>query len=66
VLRLVCLHLGVLVHRDSWWFPDLTAPALPWLYAVQARHPAIGRMAVVAAAFAVPAGDFLIAYVRQG
>jgi 4-hydroxybenzoate polyprenyltransferase len=60
-LWLAVCHLGVLVVRDSWWLQTLTAPLLVWLYAAMARRPTIARMAVVVAAFAVPAGDFLSA-----
>jgi hypothetical protein len=51
------------VDRDSWWLQTLTAPLLVVLYAVAARRPTIARMAVVVAAFAVPAADFLYACV---
>jgi chlorophyll synthase len=53
----------VLVVRDSWWLQTAAAPALVAVYAVCARRPSIARMAVVAAAFAVPAADFLRAVV---
>jgi lycopene elongase/hydratase (dihydrobisanhydrobacterioruberin-forming) len=59
----VC-HLGVLVDRDSWWLQTLTAPILVVVYAIAARRPSIPRMAVVVAAFAVPATDFLLACVN--
>jgi 4-hydroxybenzoate polyprenyltransferase len=62
-LWLAVCHLGVLVVRDSWWLQTLTAPLLVWLYASMARRPTIARMAVVVCAFAVPAGDFLLARV---
>jgi lycopene elongase/hydratase (dihydrobisanhydrobacterioruberin-forming) len=63
VIWLAVCHLGVLVVRDSWWLQTLTAPLLVRLYAAMARRPTIARMAVVLAAFAVPAGDFLLARV---
>jgi lycopene elongase/hydratase (dihydrobisanhydrobacterioruberin-forming) len=47
-------------------FQIAAAPVLVATYAVLARRPSIPRMAVVAVAFAVPAGDFLIAYVSGG
>lgn len=59
----VC-HLGVLVTRDSWWVQTVTAPLLVIVYAVAARRPTIPRMAVVAAAFGIPAAEFLNACVR--
>ena len=58
----VC-HLGVLADRDSWRLQTLTAPILVVVYAVAARRPSIPRMAVVVAAFAIPATDFLLACV---
>jgi chlorophyll synthase len=58
-LWLAVCHLGILVERDSWWPQDLAAPILVVVYAVASRRPTIARMAVVAAAFAVPAADFL-------
>ncbi len=63
VLWLAVCHLGVLVVRDSWWLQTAAAPALIVVYGICARRPTIPRMAVVAAAFAVPAADFLRAYV---
>ncbi len=63
LLWLAVCHLGVLVVRDSWWLQTAAAPALIGVYAVCARRPTIPRMAVVAAAFAVPAADFLHAVV---
>jgi chlorophyll synthase len=65
-LWLACCHLDVLVARDSWTLQTVTAPALVVVYAICARRPTIARMAVVAAAFAVPAGDFLLAGVTDG
>lgn len=62
-LWLAVCHLGVLVERDSWWVQDVCAPVLILLYAVAARRPSIARMAVVTAAFGVPAADFLYACV---
>jgi 4-hydroxybenzoate polyprenyltransferase len=66
VVWLACCYLGVLVHRDSWWLQTAAAPLLVAVYAAAARRPSIPRMAVVAAAFAIPAGDFLIACVTVG
>jgi chlorophyll synthase len=43
-------------------FQIAMAPVLVAVYAVLARRPSIARMAVVLAAFAVPAADFLLAY----
>ncbi|GGM31085.1 UbiA family prenyltransferase [Dactylosporangium sucinum] len=63
LLWLACCHLGVLTTRDAWPLQDATAPALVVLYTVLAARPSIARMAVVSAAFAVPAADFLLAYV---
>jgi chlorophyll synthase len=63
VLWLAVCHLGVLVVRDSWWLQTAAAPALIVVYGICARRPTIPRMAVVAAAFAVPAADFLRACV---
>lgn len=63
VVWLACCHLDVLVRRDSWVLQDVSAPLLVAVYAVAARQPSIPRMAVVSVAFAVPAGDFLIAVV---
>jgi 4-hydroxybenzoate polyprenyltransferase len=60
---LACCHLGVLVERDSWWLQTISAPILVVVYAISARRPTIARMAVVAAAFAVPGADFLRAVV---
>ncbi len=65
-LWLAVCHLGVLVVRDSWWLQTAAAPVLVAVYAVCARRPTIPRMAVVAAAFAVPAADFLLACVAGG
>ncbi|MCA2218347.1 UbiA family prenyltransferase [Jidongwangia harbinensis] len=62
-LWLVCCHLGMLVERDSWWLQTATAPALILGYAAGTRRPTIARMAVIVVAFAVPAGDFLLACV---
>ena len=66
VLWLAVCHLGVLVVRDGWWVQTAAAPVLVVVYAVCARRPTIGRMAVVAAVFAVPAADFLAACVAAG
>ncbi|MET7399200.1 UbiA prenyltransferase family protein [Dactylosporangium sp. NPDC005572] len=63
LLWLVCCHLGVLTVRDAWPLQDAAAPVLLVLYTVLASRPSIARMAVVSAAFAVPAADFLLAYV---
>lgn len=59
----VC-HLDVLVARDSWRLQTLAAPVLVAAYAVLARRPTIGRLAVVVIVFAVPAADFLLACAR--
>jgi chlorophyll synthase len=58
----VC-ELGVLVERDDWTLQWLAAPVVVGAYAILARTPTIPRLAVVAAVFAVPAGDFLLALV---
>jgi chlorophyll synthase len=61
---LACYHLDVFVARDSWLPQTLAVPMLVALYAYLARRPSIPRLAIVALAFAVPATDFLLAYVR--
>jgi lycopene elongase/hydratase (dihydrobisanhydrobacterioruberin-forming) len=61
---LACCHLDVFVARDSWLPQTLAVPMLVALYAYLARRPSIPRLAIVALAFAVPATDFLLAYVR--
>jgi chlorophyll synthase len=61
---LVCCHSGWLVVRDGWLLQDLTAPALVAVYVMMTRRPSIARMAVVSITFAVPALDFLAAYVQ--
>ncbi|MEV4539865.1 UbiA family prenyltransferase [Asanoa sp. NPDC049518] len=61
-LWLACCHLDVFVERDSWLLQTVAAPLLVGVYAVVSRRPSIPRLAVVAAAFAVPAADFLLAY----
>ena len=66
VLWLAVCHLGVLVDRESWWLQTAAAPVLVVVYGVCARRPTIARMAVVAAAFAVPAADFVRACVAAG
>ena len=58
----VC-ELGVLVERGDWTLQWLAAPAVVGAYAIMARTPTIPRLAVVAAVFALPAGDFLLAVV---
>ena len=63
VLWLACCHLDLLVRRDSWILQTAAAPILVAVYAVAARTPTIPRMAAVAAAFGVPAADFLTAVV---
>ena len=63
---LACCHLDVFVARDSWLLQTLAIPLLVALYAHLARRPSIARLAIVALAFAVPATDFLFAYVQAG
>ena len=54
------------MERENWLLQDLAALVLLVLYALLTRRPTIARMAVVTAAFAVPAADFLAGYVGQG
>ena len=58
-----CCHLGVLVVPDGWLFQDLAALVLLAVYVVLTRRPTIAGLAVVAGTFAVPALDFLAAWV---
>jgi chlorophyll synthase len=60
---LACCHLGVLVIRDDWLVQVLAAPVLFAVYVVLTRRQTIAGMAVVAGTFAVPALDFLAAWV---
>lgn len=66
VVWVACCHLGLLVRRDDWLFQDLMAPVLMAVYAVLTAKPTIARMAVISVTFAVPALDFLAAYVSSG
>ncbi|MFI7214625.1 UbiA family prenyltransferase [Micromonospora maritima] len=63
---LTCCHLDVLVRRESWALQDLWAPVLVAGYAVAVRRPTIARLAVVCLLFAVPAADFLTAWIAAG
>ncbi|MGC1211928.1 MAG: UbiA family prenyltransferase [Micromonospora sp.] len=63
---LACCHLDLLVPRKSWTTQTIAAPLLVAVYAVAARRPSIPRMAAVCLVFAVPATDFLMAYVAAG
>ncbi|UWP86210.1 UbiA prenyltransferase family protein [Dactylosporangium fulvum] len=60
---LATCHLGLLVTRAAWPLQDAAAPVLVLVYALLTLRPSIARMAVVSAAFAVPAADFLLACV---
>ncbi|MFG2054938.1 UbiA family prenyltransferase [Micromonospora sp. NPDC048930] len=59
-------HLDLLVRRESCTLQTGWAPVLVAGYAVAVRRPSIPRMAVVCLLFAVPAGDFLLAWVAAG
>lgn len=63
---LICCQFDVLVARETWWLQAVMAPVLVAVYAVLTVTPSIPRMAVISATFAVPAGDFLAAYVAAG
>jgi lycopene elongase/hydratase (dihydrobisanhydrobacterioruberin-forming) len=65
-LWLAVCHLELLVAGDGWWLQTLAALPTCVVYAVATRRPTIGRMAVVAAVFLIPAADFLIRYVEAG
>lgn len=65
-LWLISLHLDLLVRRDSWVLQTVWAPVLVAGYAVAVRRPSIPRLAGVCLLFAVPAGDFLHAWVAAG
>jgi chlorophyll synthase len=69
-----CYHagLGLWTGATALWllsypfdprFQLAAAPVVVGVYAVLARRPSIARMAVVAAVFAIPAADFMLAYV---
>ncbi|MEV6488571.1 UbiA family prenyltransferase [Actinoplanes sp. NPDC051633] len=62
-LWLAVCELGVLVERTGWTLQWLAAPVVVGAYAILARTPTIPRLAVVAAVFALPAADFLIALI---
>ncbi|MDG4802314.1 UbiA family prenyltransferase [Micromonospora sp. WMMD980] len=66
VVWLACCHLGVLMRRESWTVQDLWAPVLVVGYAVAVRRPTIARLAVLCLLFAVPAADFLTAWITAG
>jgi 4-hydroxybenzoate polyprenyltransferase len=66
VIWLLCCHLDVLVAGETWWLQVVMAPVLLAVYAVLTRTPSIPRMAAVSATFAVPAADFLAAFVVAG
>ncbi|MFE9690512.1 UbiA family prenyltransferase [Micromonospora sp. NPDC005806] len=63
---LISCHLDLLVRRDSWALQTAWAPVLVAGYAVAVRRPSIPRMAAVCLLFAVPAADFLLAWVAAG
>ncbi|MBY8871012.1 UbiA family prenyltransferase [Micromonospora sp. PLK6-60] len=63
-LWLACCHLDLLVTRDSWTVQTAVAPVLVVAYAMAVRRPTIARMAAVCLVFAVPALDFLWAWVN--
>ncbi|MEU1968203.1 UbiA family prenyltransferase [Micromonospora sediminicola] len=66
VVWLAVCHLDLLVRRESWLLQDLWAPVLVAGYAVAVRRPTIARLAGVCLLFAVPAADFLTAWITVG
>ncbi|NES16090.1 MULTISPECIES: UbiA family prenyltransferase [Micromonospora] len=65
-LWLVSCHLDLLVRRNSWLLQTVWAPVLVAGYVVAVRRPSIPRLAAVCLLFAVPAADFLLAWVAAG
>ncbi|MCW3843269.1 UbiA family prenyltransferase [Micromonospora yasonensis] len=65
-LWLISCHLDLLVRRESWALQTGWAPVLVAGYAVAVRRPSIPRLAAVCLLFAVPAADFLLAWVAAG